>query len=338
MATLATDTNEDLEGKNAESEDWRNAYKDIPETSYKDIFEAPGSFEEAWNHPDLWQRDRWRKAIAKEFKKMEERQVWKKVSRSSMPKGRRCVKHKWVLEIKRNGVFRARLVAKGFSQVPGVDYTEVFSPVSNDVTFRIMLLCAIRYGWTSLLMDVETAFLLGKLEEEIYMECPEGMESKEDEVLLLLQTIYGLVQSAREFFKYMVKVLKKLGFEQSAADPCLLVCRNEKGTVMISLYVDDCYIVGDKEAVSEFVDQIKATELTVKLEYGLKDYLSCEIAFDQQKTKAWIGQPHMIKKLDKKFGKAVSGLQEYKTPGTPGVGLSRPKEGEPTLAGCREAG
>ena len=115
------------------------------------------------------------------------------------------MKHKWVLGIKRNGVFRARLVAKGFSQVPGVDYTEAFSPVSNDVTFRIMLLCAIRYGWTSLLMDVETAFLLGKLEEEIYMECPEGMESKEDEVLLLLQTIYGLVQSAREFFKFMVK-------------------------------------------------------------------------------------------------------------------------------------
>ena len=251
--------------------DWKNGYEKVPLTSYKDIFNVPESHDEAWNNPDPWQRDCWRKAIAKEFTKMEERKVWKKVPRSSMPEGRRCVKHKWVFDIKRNGIFRARLVAKGFSQIPGVDYTEAFSPVSNDVTFRIMLLCAMRYGWVSLLMDVETAFLLSELKKEIHMECPEGMETKGDEVLLLLQTIYGLVQSAREFFKFMVNLLKRFGFEQSAADPCLLVHRNDKGTVMISLYVDDCYVIGDKAAMDEFVEQIKGAKLTVKWEHGLKD-------------------------------------------------------------------
>jgi len=106
---------------------------------------------------------------------------------------------------------------------------------------------------------------------------------------------------------------------------------------MISPHVDDCYVIGDKEAVDEFIDQIKSTNVTVKLEWGLKDCLSCEVAFNQQKTKAWTGQPHMVKKLENKFGKEVSGLQKHKTPGTPGVGISGPKEGDLTLDADRQA-
>ena len=127
---------------------------------------------------------------------MEQNGVWRKVKRSSIPEGRRCVKHKWVLEIKRSGVFRARLVACGYSQVPGEDFNEVFSPVCNDVTFRILLICMIVWKLDALIFDVTTAFLTGDLEEEIYMECPEGLEHEDDEVLLLLKTIYGLVQAS----------------------------------------------------------------------------------------------------------------------------------------------
>lgn len=163
------------------------------------------------------------------------------------------------------------------------------------------------------------------------MECPKGVEHEEGEAVLLLQTIYGLVQSAREYFRYMVRLLKGMGFVQSAADPCLLVKRNAKGTVMISLYVDDCFIIGDQDAIDEFVQQVKDSKLNVKWEHGLKDYLSCEIVFSKDKTKAWIGQPHLLKKLEKNFGELVSGLQQYKTPGTPGVGLVRPKEGDVKL-------
>jgi Reverse transcriptase (RNA-dependent DNA polymerase) len=101
------------------------------ETKFKDIYEAPKSFHDAWNHKDPFQRDRWREAIKKEFEKMELNEVWKKVKRASMPEGRRCVKHKWVFDIKRSGIFRARLVACGYSQVAGVDFTQVFSPVSS---------------------------------------------------------------------------------------------------------------------------------------------------------------------------------------------------------------
>ena len=63
-----------------------------------------------------------------------------------MPKGRRCVKIRWVFDIKRNGIFRARLVACGYSQVTGEDFTDIFSPVSNDVTFRLLLVAMLIWG------------------------------------------------------------------------------------------------------------------------------------------------------------------------------------------------
>jgi len=167
----------------------------LPPERYKDQFANPMSYEEAWNHSCPFQRGKWREAIKKEFGKMSERQVWRKQKKSAMPAGRRLVKCKWIFEVKRDGKFRARLVACGYIQVSGIDYTDAFSPVVNDVTFRIMLIAKMMWKLESHQFDVETAFLLGDLEEEIYMECPPGMEAMYDECLLLLKCIYGLVQA-----------------------------------------------------------------------------------------------------------------------------------------------
>ena len=81
-------------------------------------YEEPKSYEEAWYHNDPKQRAKWRAAITKEFGDMAKRVVWTVIERKAMPVGRRCVKCKWVFKIKRNGVFRARLVACGYSQIP----------------------------------------------------------------------------------------------------------------------------------------------------------------------------------------------------------------------------
>ena len=105
---------------------------------YKDYFENPGNYWDAFNHPSPFQRKLWRAGIAKEFAKMDERKVYRKVKKKDVPKNRRLIKCKWVFEVKRNGVFRCRLVCCGYSQVAGQDYTEVFSPTINDVTFRIL--------------------------------------------------------------------------------------------------------------------------------------------------------------------------------------------------------
>jgi hypothetical protein len=88
-----------------------------PLSVYRDVFRAPMTFNNAWNHPDKWQRWKWREAITKEFTKMENLKIWKKIKHSEIPKGRQCVKHKWVFEIKRNGVFQARLVTVKFQEL-----------------------------------------------------------------------------------------------------------------------------------------------------------------------------------------------------------------------------
>ena len=293
----------------------------IDPSKYKDMFENPKKFDEAWNHHDDFQKKKWREAIMKEFDNMELNKVWTKVKRSQIPEGRRCVKHKWVLEIKRSGVFRARLVACGYSQVPGVDFSQVFSPVCNDITFRIVLICMILWKLEGLIFDVTTAFLTGELEEEIYMECPEGMEHEDDEVLLLNKTIYGLVQASRQYNKKFSSILRKMGFNQCRSDPCLFYRKNDKGIVIILTYVDDNLCIGNGNALKQMLEEIPRHGLQITIEDKLTDYLSCEIQLNDDRSKAWIGQPHMIKKIIKTFGEEVNKRVRLKTPGTPGLGL-----------------
>ena len=126
--------------------------EDLDPSQYKDAFENPSSFGEAWNHPDPFQRDRWRAAIIKELKKMEDRRVRVPHKIKDVPPDKRLVQHKWVLEIKRNGIFRARLVAKGFTQVGGSDFDQIFSPMINDITFRLMLVMKIIFQLDSSLL------------------------------------------------------------------------------------------------------------------------------------------------------------------------------------------
>ena len=107
---------------------------------------------------------------------MIERGVWRKVDRKNIPNNRRLIGKKWVFKIKRDGTYRARLVALGYSQIPGVDYTDNFAPVAHDVSFRIALARMMVEKLDSLVMDAETAFLYGDIEEEIFMKSPIGME------------------------------------------------------------------------------------------------------------------------------------------------------------------
>ena len=299
------------------------AHDELDPSKYKDTFENPKNYQEAWNHPDPFQRKKWREAINTEFNKMNSRGVWEKIKRSEMEPGRRCVKHKWVLEIKRSGRFRARLVACGYSQIPGVDFTEVYSPVINDVSFRIAMVIKLQLGLDAVIFDVETAFLHGDLKEKIYMDCPDGMVTYGDECLLLKQTIYGLVQSAARYNHKFSAVLIKLGFERCPSDPCLFRKGSGEKILIILCYVDDNLVIGQRPVIDDFLNDFKKSEFKYTLEEGLSDYLSCDIQMDTEAMIGWIGQPHMVKKIEKTFGEEVSKIQKYSTPGTPGFKLTK---------------
>ena len=107
----------------------------------------PHTFQQAWWHPDLEAREKWHDGIRLEFNKMISIGVWRKVGSASIPSGRRLIACHWVFKIKHNGVYQARLVAKGFSQIPDLDFTDKFSPVVNDETFRVVLTQMIIEKW-----------------------------------------------------------------------------------------------------------------------------------------------------------------------------------------------
>ena len=137
---------------------------------------------------------------------MVDREVWRKTERKKIPNDRRLIGNKCVFKIKRDGTYRARLVALGYSQIPGVDYTDNFAPVAHDVSFRITLARMMVENLDSLVMDVETAFLYGERDEEIFMKSPIGMEeidpgSSSEDCYQLVKGIYGLCQAARQFWK-----------------------------------------------------------------------------------------------------------------------------------------
>ena len=123
----------------------------------------PKRFQVAWYYPIENDRDNWRAAIMKEIRSMINRGGWRKTDRAKIPKNRRLIGNKWVVKIKRDGTYRARLVALGYSQIPGVDYSDNFAPVAHDVSFRIALARMTMEKLDSLVMDVETAFCMEKL-------------------------------------------------------------------------------------------------------------------------------------------------------------------------------
>ena len=256
---------------------------------------------------------------------MNKMRVWRKIDRSLMPNGRRCVKCRWVFDIKRDGTFRARLVACGYSQVPGIDFTEVYSPLKNDVTFRVLLVMVLIYNYDCNLIDVVTAFLHGELLEEIYIECPSGLEHTTNEILLLQKSIYGLVQSARQFFKKLVTVLKSIGFVQNIADPCLLCRKTKTGYIAMVVHVDDCFTIGNKQEIENMVQELKAKRFELKVERNVTDYLGCELRFNKERSKIWLGQPSIIKKIEKTFQEVLKSTNKYKTPGTPNFNVLRPQ-------------
>jgi hypothetical protein len=159
------------------------------------------------------------------------------------------------------------------------------------------------------------------------MDCPKGMKHEDNECLMLQKTIYGLVQSAKQWYKKLVTCLQKLGFRLSKIDSCLMIQNNKDGIVFICLYVDDCYAVGKTHTLDQLVKDICTKGgYKVKVEDNLSDYLSCNIVFNKNKKRAWLGQPHLIKSLQEKFGERVSKMIRYKTPGTPGGRMIRPSQ------------
>ena len=166
----------------------------------------PKSLYEAKQTKDWTQ---WWNAMKIEFKNMEEKQVWDIIEKKDVPTGMKIIGNIWVYAMKDDGRFRARTVAKGFSHIAGKDFHENFTPVVNDATFHLILVLKALMNSEAVQFDIETAFLYGDLDEEIWMQLPEGYSDYVQEItnktisstthcVKLKKALYGLVQAARQ--------------------------------------------------------------------------------------------------------------------------------------------
>jgi hypothetical protein len=197
-----------------------------------------------------------------ELQSLKENQVWEVVPK---PTNRKIVDCKWVYKVKTdaNGNlerYKARLVARGFTQVPGQDFDEIFSPVVRFDSMRLLLAISASKRWKPRQLDVKTAFLYGILKEEVYMQLPEG--SREDgKCALLKRCIYGVKQSSREWYFRLVTYLIPYGFAFSAFDPCVLV--HSSGNLFIAIYMDDITLFGESNSLQEQTINLLKSEFKV---------------------------------------------------------------------------
>nr|GEX25345.1 hypothetical protein [Tanacetum cinerariifolium] len=149
-------------------------------------------------------------------------------------------------------IYKARLVAKGYTQTPWIDYEETFSPVADIRVIRILIAIAAYYDYEIWQMNVKTAFLNGYLNEEVYMEQPEGFVNLKypNHVCKLKRSIYGLKQASRQWNKRFDDEIKKLGFTQNRDEPCVYLKASGSNITFLILYVIDILIMGNNIPMS----------------------------------------------------------------------------------------
>jgi hypothetical protein len=179
------------------------------------------------------------------------------VGYSAKTGGEICVSSKWIFKIKHvaDGIiekFKARFVARGFSQREGVDYKETFSPVVRYASIRVVISIASSHGWRIHQMDVKTTFLNAIIEEEVYIEKPQGFEvhERESHVCRLKKALYGLKQAPKAWYSRIDGYLQSMGFTKSEADPNLYFILVGVNPLILVLYVDDLFLIGAKELIA----------------------------------------------------------------------------------------
>jgi hypothetical protein len=157
------------------------------------------------------------------------------------------IRYKYLFKVKVESP-KVRIVAKGYLQVHGVDYTEMFAPVVKLTSIRIFLAPVTVIDLETGQMDVVTAFLNGDLDEHIYMEVPDSFKDPKlpDLVCKLRKALYGLKQAPRQWYAKIHEFLvKDLGFASSPNDPCMYTRHASSRITLISLYVDDMLIAAN---------------------------------------------------------------------------------------------
>ena len=281
----------------------------------------PKTFKASQKCPESSQ---WKKACLEELEAHRRNGTWQIVQ---LPPGKKVVGSKWVLRVKRNSDgsverFKARLVAKGYSQRPGFDFTETFAPTVRYSAVRTILALAALEDMEIHSLDISNAYLNGVLEEEVYMQLPEGFEDigRPGDVLLLKKATYGLKQAGRVWSKTLSDTLSRMGFTQIKSDPSVYVFLRDTLRIIIPVFVDDMTIIcKSKSAIQAFIKELSS-------HFKLRDLgptsqlLGIKIDRDRPSKTISLSQKQYILDMLERYG--MSDCKPVSTPMSPGSKLS----------------
>jgi hypothetical protein len=248
---------------------------------------------------------KWILAIEDEFSSIMENKTWTVVP---LPPGRKAIKCKWVLDYKpgHRGVdprYKARLVACGYSQLYGVDYLATYSPVVKHYSIRVVLGIVAAFDLEMIQLDVKTAFLYGKLIENIYMRQPEGyvLPGREEEVCKLKKPLYGLKQASNCWNLEFNTFLLKFGFKRAKSDSCVYFRITSDGeyTILI-IYVDDGLACSNRPHVLSAILDYLREHFQVRSLPPTR-FVGLDITRDRSNRTLSISQPDFIHRLLQRY-------------------------------------
>lgn len=238
--------------------------------------------------------------MRRELRALKENHTW---NLTPLPAGRKPIKMKWVFKIKKqDGIpyqLKSRLVACGYSQVKGLDYVSTYSAVGSKVALRTLVSLTAKHGWEWHQCDINNAYLKATLEEDIYMNQPQGFHDGSQNVCKLQKTLYGLKQSAQEWYKTISNYMVNLGYRISTVEPCVFLSNDPELPRAIYLYVDDMLLISKKGT------ELKRLLKLLDEKFGVKDLGEPEfllgIKVTRNKDGIHLSQEAYVEELLEKF-------------------------------------
>ena len=290
----------------------------------------PRSYREAMNGPNS---TLWKTAAEVEIESVLKNRTWDLVD---LPPDKTAIGSKWVFKTKRNAdgtinKHKARLVAQGYAQQHGIDYEETFAPVVKYVSLRTVLAIANQHNMEVHQMDVNSAYLNGDIDAEIYMKQPEGFidPNNPHKVCKLRKGLYGLKQGGRIWNAKIDNYLKSQGYTPSDADPCIYVKHKKGKMVVIALYVDDTVIA------SNCNDLLKSAKTMLSEKFDMTDLgevesiLGMSIKRDRKIGILTISQSAYLQSVLERFG--MADCNPVSTPMEPGKHYEKTPDNEEGL-------
>ncbi|CAI7932528.1 unnamed protein product [Closterium sp. NIES-54] len=226
-------------------------------------------------------KEKWRQAMDKELKALQERNTWKVVP-IGVARNKTILTGKWVFRVKTKAdgtidKFKARWVVRGFDQEHGRDFTETFAPVSRHTSLRILLAVYAMKKKKLRQIDVANAFLYAPVDAKIYVELPHGSHGEPNQVCQLQKSLYGIKQAPRLWQQYLHARLTRIGFKQLPHDQGMYRFTKDDDYILLIVYVDDLLYIGSTNNVTTWFEGELQKDLTLTVSSTVTQYLGLNI-------------------------------------------------------------